>query len=966
MESVQSRSARRGSYVAGSGALALVALAVVTNYVTSSVPTWAENPWTVWGVFTALAVTSLLLQLWGRRLDTNAGGPAGRPVAVGRIVAGAAGSLTAPVLHRPVRGREAVVAQLERLLPDSRADKWRLFRRPGSSERFAIVAGAGGMGKTTVAAMLAKRAATEKTPVFWIRWRTEAEFAEQMVQVAVACGLPEEGLEAARAGRAGLADTVWAHLALTKRWLIVLDNLDDPDALTGGSGPVHDYRGWIRPGQTGLLLVTSRVTDPDVWGSAATLIKLAPLPEQDGAQVLLDSAPAAGGWEEAQLLADRLGGLPLALYAAARYLSAPGSRYRTFTTYRQALDTELESLLGAEHPRASNPEIARTVVRHTWELSFEQLAADGNTLARPALQLLSLLAPAPVPLSLLHPELVTEATGLAASPVAVEAAVNGLHIYGLLNLLTDVNGEPAPGLVVLHPLVREITALTLTEHTTSPETWHHALAHSIGQAIDDVSQLDPNDRVAPRHLALHGITVAALAGNADDTGLLSQLQALAWQLEIRRADAEAMVVSQYVASALYRLLGPDDPDTLASLNNLASALDSLGRYQEAVDLHRQNLDDRTRILGPDHPDTLASLNNLAAALENLGHYQEAADLHQQNLDDRTRILGPDHPDTLASLNNFANALAGLGHYRPAADLHRQSVDDRTRVLGPDHPDTLASLNNLAAALENLGHYQEAADLHRQNLDDRTRILGPDHPDTLASLNNLANSLASLGRYQEAVDLHRQSIDDRTRVLGPDHPDTLASLNNLASALDRLGQHPEAADLHRQSVDDRTRVLGPDHPDTLASRNNLANSLASLGRYQEAVDLHRQSIDDRTRVLGPDHPDTLVSRNNLANVLHRLGQDQEAHELHRRNHSARLGVLGLRHPDTLASSYSIAVTLANLGRYQEAALLHRETLDNRIRVLGPDHPDTLASRNNLADAQAALGHRSRWYQRLGVR
>ncbi|MCJ0874571.1 hypothetical protein [Streptomyces sp. AP-93] len=41
------------------GALAVCGLAVVTNYVTSEVPGWADNPWLVWGVFAVLVVVSV-------------------------------------------------------------------------------------------------------------------------------------------------------------------------------------------------------------------------------------------------------------------------------------------------------------------------------------------------------------------------------------------------------------------------------------------------------------------------------------------------------------------------------------------------------------------------------------------------------------------------------------------------------------------------------------------------------------------------------------------------------------------------------------------------------------------------------------------------------------------------------------------------------------------------------------------
>ncbi|CAM5576539.1 hypothetical protein SPURM210S_07620 [Streptomyces purpurascens] len=313
-------SARQGSFVAGAGAAVMVALAVVTNYVTTSLPGWAEDPRLVWGVFGGLAVIALVLQLWGRRLDTDQGGASGgRPVAVSRIVSDAAESLRPPSIDRPVRGREATISDLQRLL-----------RRSRVANRIAVVTGTGGMGKTTVAAAMAKKAQEKGTPVFWIPALNASELAEHMVRVAVACGLQEEALESARAGRVSLADAVWEQLAKTKRWLIVLDNLDDPDIARSGSGPLHDHRGWVRcPEPGGLLLITSRVADGGTWGAGTTVMRLAPLPDHDGAQVLLDGAPQAGSQAEAELLARRLGGLPLALRAAAKYVAAPSSRHHT-------------------------------------------------------------------------------------------------------------------------------------------------------------------------------------------------------------------------------------------------------------------------------------------------------------------------------------------------------------------------------------------------------------------------------------------------------------------------------------------------------------------------------------------------------------------------------------------------------------------------------------------------------------
>ncbi|MGW3746942.1 tetratricopeptide repeat protein, partial [Streptomyces sp. NPDC005146] len=382
------------------------------------------------------------------------------------------------------------------------------------------------------------------------------------------------------------------------------------------------------------------------------------------ADELLVGAPYAGTPSEAEALAVRLGGLPLALNAVGSYLSVPTSRHRTFTAYQRALDAEFGDLLGAAHPGAAgDPEIARQVVRHTWDLSLDQLHRDGYTLARPILQILALLEPAPIPRTLISPALVIEATGLEATAATVDGALAGLHRYGLLNT-PRTDGEPAElpvGQVLLHPLVREITAHTLSTTQPNPTgTWLTALNQHLTQAVTDTVSI-PGRAGWPtaRLLALHLPSLLSRASPQDFITARNTLDDLASALSDAGAASEELLLRRHVLDAETRRLGTDHPDTLASRNGLANVLGDLGEYQQAADLHRQNLTDRERILGTDHPDTLNSRNNLAGVLGNLGEYRQAADLHRQNLTDRERILGTDHPATLNSRNNLALAEAEL-------------------------------------------------------------------------------------------------------------------------------------------------------------------------------------------------------------------------------------------------------------------------------------------------------------------
>ncbi|MFE2585823.1 FxSxx-COOH system tetratricopeptide repeat protein [Streptomyces sp. NPDC059378] len=765
-------------------------------------------------MFGVLVAVSVGLLLWGRRLD--GGTPLARLTSVDRLAGSQQGSLRRQHVEQ-VRGRETELTFLAGML-----------RRPQG--RFVVLCGAGGLGKTTLAAQLAAQAEEDGRAVFWLRWRTSVDLAQQLTQVAVACGLPEADLELARVGQESLPDVVWRQLNSSRRWLVVLDNVDEPQAVGPDGEPVAHYRGWIRPHGGGLLLVTSRDTSRQTWGPRAELLRLEPLAVPDAGQVLLDAAPRAGTPDQARQLAARLGGLPLALHAAGSYLATATSRYRTFDHYRQALDAELPTLLGARHPDASDPDVARTVVRHTWEVSLDQLTAEGNLLARPLLRVLSLLAQAPIPLSLLTPGLLASTTGELVTVVGVEAALAGLHRYGLLGL-----PEPTTALEVaqedsaqlwLHPLVREISALALTAEANDLARWHRALTDRLTEAVHDVAGAGRPGWPAARLLAPHLVllldhspearadardTVATLADVLNDAGAYALEHALHQELQ----DTQS------------RLLGPDHPDTLTSRANLAAALRGMGEYAQAVDLHRRTLEERTRILGPDHPDTLTSRANLAAALRGMGEYAQAVDLDRRTLEDRMRILGPEHPDTLRSRASLAAALRGMGEYAQAAELHRRTLEDRMRILGPEHPDTLRSRASLAAALHGLGEYAQAAELSRQTLEDQTRVLGPQHPDTLDSRHALAAALHGLGEYAQAAELSRQTLEDQTRILGRDHRDTLRSRANLAAALHGLGEYARAAELHRRTLEERTRILGSQHPDTLGSRSDLERALAAL-------------------------------------------------------------------------------------------------------------------------------------------
>ncbi|APZ54423.1 Tetratricopeptide repeat-containing protein [Salipiger abyssi] len=124
-------------------------------------------------------------------------------------------------------------------------------------------------------------------------------------------------------------------------------------------------------------------------------------------------------------------------------------------------------------------------------------------------------------------------------------------------------------------------------------------------------------------------------------------------------------------------MGPEHPDTLTSVNNLAVLYRSTGRYGEAEPLYRRALEARERVLGPEHPDTLRSVNNLAALYENTGRYGEAEPLFRRALEasEEADGYGPMHPTTVVYNGNLAFLLANSDRPQDALRAFRQ-IDQR--------------------------------------------------------------------------------------------------------------------------------------------------------------------------------------------------------------------------------------------------------------------------------------------------
>jgi serine/threonine protein kinase len=403
----------------------------------------------------------------------------------------------------------------------------------------------------------------------------------------------------------------------------------------------------------------------------------------------------------------------------------------------------------------------------------------------------------------------------------------------------------------------------------------------------------------------------------------------------------------------------NQPLVEASVRNVLGLTYSyLGEHSLALRQHEQALALRRAKLGPDHPDTLTSMSELALAYRNAGKLQQALPLHEETLKLTKAKLGPEHLETLISMNNLASAYQDAGKVEDALPLFEETLKRTRAQHGADHPHTLATMNNLALAYQEAGKLDQALSLFEETLKLRKARLGSEHPDTLTSMNNLALAYQEARRLEEALPLFEETLKLRKSRLGSEHPHTLASMNNLGLAYQQAGRLNQAVPLHEETLKLSNAKFGQEHPETLRSMNSLAGAYRAAGKLEQALPLFEETLKLAQMKLGPDHPQALTSMNNLAGAYQEAGKLEQAVPLFEESLRLTHAKLGPEHPHTLQSMNSLAAAYLEAGKFHQALPLLEPAFERHTALFGPDHPDTRTFMRNLALAYVAAKQSNR--------
>ncbi|WP_063734144.1 tetratricopeptide repeat protein [Streptomyces sp. RTd22] len=669
---------------------------------------------------------------------------------------------SASTAHRGMTAPDSVRVPLVGRAPGILRDRAELMERlraavTGPGGDVHVLHGLGGCGKTAVAYALFTEAVRDHGYVgLWVNASERISLRAGMLAVAGDRGATTGELAAASSGQRAAADLVWHYLDHSaQRWLLVLDNADDPTVLEDG--------GWLRTSPLGTVLVTTRHATSPLWqGPGAVRYSLGVLPLDDAAQVLCDLAPEAGTADSARKVARRLGCLPLALTLAGSHLAHQLLESWSMDEYDRKLSEDSTALVdqGAAGTGSSQ---SRHLVGRTWQLSLDALAGQGLPEATTLLRLLSCWAADPVPVALLMPVARGEVDlGHLDPPLPaarVEPALRGLLDHSLIGMV-ETDGHRC---VQAHGVLLDSVAAGIPEGEREP------LAEAAGRLLE--TALPPEDDAPVEthaELQLLAPHASSLLGVAPGERTARLCARMVRQVHEAGDYTTALSMARFVAEAAEESLGVEHPLTLEVLDVQARTLLRLTRFAESEILYRSLVTARSRVLGLEHPDTLRSCYGLALPVLHLGHAEEAESWVRRAIGGQRRVLGEDSAETLLSRATLLEILPRLGRSEEFEEEARV-VQDCEQYLPPDDLTTVHARHMHSRGLHLFGRFGEAEPLARRALADRIRLQGPDHPLALAALSLTALIVHGLGRTDEAIATLKQLIEHRERVLGPEHP-----------------------------------------------------------------------------------------------------------------------------------------------------------------------------------------------------
>ncbi len=299
--------------------------------------------------------------------------------------------------------------------------------------------------------------------------------------------------------------------------------------------------------------------------------------------------------------------------------------------------------------------------------------------------------------------------------------------------------------------------------------------------------------------------------------------------------------------------------TVASLHrNLAIIAASRSHYADALAQVQSTFEIHTKILGPEHPQTLDDMVDIAQYEQHLGRYREAGELLKKTDALQRRTLGEDSPARAGTLVNLGVVLIYDGDLGGAERAFNDAIKIWEPRLGREFQGVQFAVGNLGHVHRLQGRLDEAEAEFTEVKRGFEKQGNKDDPELFYQLGELQRLR---GHKDAAVELDRQAVGFAQAKEGEDSETTALAHRYLALALRDDGDAAGAEREFRAALTFfAAKFPSTGHPQTANVQLDLAQLLvADPPRHDEAQHLAEQATQIREHFFGNDDARTIAAR-----------------------------------------------------------------------------------------------------------
>ena len=644
--------------------------------------------------------------------------------------------------------------------------------------------------------------------------------------------------------------------------------------------------------------------------------------------------------EDASLLAERLGCLPLALAHACAYVNR---RNIAIARFLKEFDDQQTALFGEVIAKLTGEQTIAT----TWNMTLQAMSPDAIEL----MQFCAFLSPSDIPLSLLQSW--------------VDTQKQKINVGECLTELTDYSMMTGsrPEFFSVHLLVQQVirnqlgiekagnyietslqacVPIAASYCDTDPKTWtplHDIAAHlsmvlSYAHLCNDPHTLDKTQPLIQYALGLHfqnaivdlpaseqyfknALQIYKKQADEERPMLGVVLNNLCSVLQKQNKLDEAMV---YIEQALLLYERPCDEEVhhiALTLNTLGTIQLSLGKKIDAQLSFERSADLYKSLYGDTHPFVARALSNIGSALQAKGNFSEAEPWFLQALDIYTALHEEGCLEAGLALNNIGAGLMFQNQLEKAKTYLEKSLTLYRTLYGETHSALARMLNNLGCLLQEQDNPDEAISYFQQALFLYKEAFGEKHPDVALALNNIGSLFLQKGDLKSARIYLEQAFDLREALCK--NEDIASILRNMGAVLQAEGQLSEATSYFRQALALFRQAYGEQqHVHIVSTLDDIGETLKSQNQLDHALPYFKQVLEGYKDLYGEIHWGVAKALQHIGDIL--IEQDlfdDEGLEHLKRSFGIYKQIYSEKHPSALTLCFTIGGSLCMRGNLVEA-------------------------------------------------